>query len=280
MTAALARWWLLVLGLLACGLAAAQAPVPVPSLTARVTDLTGTLTAPQAAALEEKLAAFEARKGSQLAVLIVPTTAPETIEAYALRVAEQWKLGRRKVDDAALLVVARNDRAVRIEVGYGLEGVLTDASARRIIDETMVPRFAQQDYAGGITAGVEQMMGVIDGEPLPAPPVDESYPIMSLPALVGAALVLGAVLRMVLGRLAGSAATGALIGVAAWWLQGGLGVAVAAGFVALLVSLLGSLGFFPFGGSGPGGGRRDKSSGGGFHGGGGGFGGGGASGRW
>src|SRR5688572_28329893 len=120
-----------------CAIALALAQVPVPALTARVTDLTTTLSAQQRAALEERLAAFEARKGSQIAVLIVPTTAPETIEQYAIRVAEQWKVGRKGIDDGAILLVALKDRALRIEVGYGLEGVLPDAVAKRIVEEVI-----------------------------------------------------------------------------------------------------------------------------------------------
>src|SRR5688572_31953205 len=153
--------------LLALGLAWAQ--VAVPPLTARVTDLTGTLTREQRVGLERSLEAFEARKGSQIAVLLVPTTAPEAIEQYALRVAEQWKIGRKKVDDGAILVVAKDDRALRIEVGYGLEGALNDATANRIIRELIVPRFREGDFYGGINAGLDRMMRVIDGEPLPAP---------------------------------------------------------------------------------------------------------------
>ncbi|HSD60573.1 MAG TPA: YgcG family protein, partial [Burkholderiales bacterium] len=157
---------LAVLALLALPL---RAEVPVPPLQARVTDLTRTLSGGQQAALERRLAAFEQKKGSQVAVLIVPSTRPETIEQYAIRVAEQWKLGRKGVDDGALLLVAKDDREVRIEVGYGLEGVLPDATAKRIISEVIVPRFRQGDFAGGIDAGVGRMISVIEGEPLPPP---------------------------------------------------------------------------------------------------------------
>ena len=148
----------------------AIADVAVPPLKARVTDLTGTLSASEANQLEQKLAAFEAKKGSQIAVLIVPTTQPETIEQYSIRVAEAWKLGRKGIDDGALLVIAKQDRALRIEVGYGLEGVLPDAIAKRIIEETIVPRLRQGNFAGGIDAGIDKIMGVIQGEPLPPPP--------------------------------------------------------------------------------------------------------------
>src|SRR5574338_44028 len=164
---------LFVLGLLAGPLCA---EVPVPALKARVTDLTGTLSAAQRTALEERLAAFEARKGSQIAVLLVPTTQPETIEQYGIRVAEQWKLGRKGVDDGVLLLVAMKDRAVRIEVGYGLEGVLPDAPANRIIDEYIVPRFKQGDFAGGISAGVDRGSRGVEREPLPAPKAQSPRP--------------------------------------------------------------------------------------------------------
>ena len=151
--------------------ACAIADVAVPPLRARVTDLTATLSAQQRAELEQTLAAFEAKKGSQLAVLIVPTTQPETVEQFAVRVEERWKLGRKGVDDGVLLLIAKEDRKLRIEVGYGLEGVLNDATAKRIIAEEIVPRFKQNDFAGGITAGVARIIRVVDGEPLPPPPL-------------------------------------------------------------------------------------------------------------
>src|SRR3972149_6868516 len=145
------------------------AQVPVPPLKARVTDLTAPLPSDQRAALEQKLAALEARKGSQVAVLLVPTTQPETVEQYAIRVFDQWKLGRKGIDDGVLLVVAKDDRRLRIEVGYGLEGVLPDAAAKRIIEDDIVPRFKQGDFNGGISAGAGRIIKVIDGEPLPPP---------------------------------------------------------------------------------------------------------------
>src|SRR3990172_8613367 len=153
--------------LLLCG--AAQAEVAVPPLTQRVTDLTSTLDAQQIQTLASRLAEFEANKGAQLAVLIVPTTQPESIEQFGIRVVEAWKLGRKGVDDGALLLVAKDDRTLRIEVGYGLEGVIPDAIAKRIVSEIIVPRFREGDFAGGIRAGVEQMIRLVDGEPLPPP---------------------------------------------------------------------------------------------------------------
>ena len=272
--------------LLALGLAWAQ--VAVPPLSARVNDLTGTLTREQQAGLERMLQEFEARKGSQLAVLLVPSTAPETIEQYALRVAEQWKIGRRKVDDGAILVVAKDDRAVRIEVGYGLEGALNDATANRIIRELIVPRFREGDFYGGINAALDRMMRVIDGEPLPEPAKSASRgqggAFEMLPVLLILALVAGSVLRAMLGRFLGAAATGGAVGFVAWMLAGAVAIALLAGVVAFVFTLIGGGGRRGFGGlpgMGAGGfGRGGGWGGGGFRGGGGSFGGGGASGRW
>jgi uncharacterized protein len=260
----------------------AGADVPVPPLTARVTDETGTLTAEQRSSLEQTLKDFEAQKGSQISVLIVPTTQPETIEQYSMRVVEQWKLGRKSVDDGALLIVARNDRALRIEVGYGLEGALNDATSNRIITETIVPRFKQGDFYGGITAGVDSIMHVVNGEPLPSPTGrrNEYHGVgQLLPVLFVLTVVAGGVLRTMLGRLPGAIVTGSAIGVLAWLLSGTILAAIFAGIIALFFTLVGSgVGAFVGGryiGGGRGGSGRDT-----FSGGGGGFGGGGASGRW
>ena len=271
---AFALCWSLIVG----------AQVPVPPLTGRVTDQTATLSAEQRAALEQTLQVFEARKGSQLAVLIVPTTAPETIEQYSLRVAEQWKLGRKKVDDGAILVVAKTDRALRIEVGYGLEGALNDATSKRIISEIITPRFKEGDFYGGISAGVDQIIRVIDGEPLPVPnrnPAGGTADFQQyVPVILILALVIGGVLRAVLGRLPGALVTGGAVAVLAWLFAGAVSIALIAGVIALFFTLLGG----GMGGYGVGGHRGGSGiggfGGGGFSGGGGGFGGGGASGRW
>src|ERR1700719_3369770 len=159
-----------LLALLLCWASAALADVAVPPLAGRVVDLTGTLSSDQIAALTQTLKNLELRKGSQVAVLIVPTTQPETIEQFSIRVADAWKIGRKKIDDGAILVVAKNDRKLRIEVGYGLEGALNDVTAKRIIDEIITPKFRSGDLAGGISAGVARIVAVIGGEPLPAPP--------------------------------------------------------------------------------------------------------------
>jgi uncharacterized protein len=262
------------------GLASAQ--VAVPPLAGHVTDLTATLTPAQKESLEQTLAAFEARKGSQLAVLLLPTTAPEGIDQYALRVAEQWKIGRAKVDDGAILVVAKDDRTLRLEVGYGLEGALSDIVSKRIISDTIVPRFKQGDYYGGIDAGLAQIIRVVDGEALPAPASQRTQGPDDLrqmfPFLLIVVLVVGGVLRNTIGKLAGSVVTGALVGVLAWLLLGAVLLAVLAGLVATVVTLLG--GGAVLRGIGGMGGGRGGFGGGGFRGGGGGFGGGGASGRW
>lgn len=261
----------------------AAAQVPVPLLTGHVIDQTGTLTAEQKASLEQTLTAFEARKGSQLAVLMISSSAPEEIEPYALRVAEQWKLGRKKVDDGAILVVAKNDRTLRIEVGYGLEGALNDATSKRIIDEIILPRFKSQDFYGGIAAGVEQIIRVIDGEPLPPPSEKPAGSIGDVrqyaPVLFILALVVGGVLRAALGKVPGALVTGGAVAVVAWFMAGAISMALVAGVVALFFTLLGG----SMGGHGRGGyygGAGRGGFGGGFRGGGGGFGGGGASGRW
>lgn len=153
-----------------------SAAQPVPALKQRVTDLTATLDASQNAALEARLAALETEKGAQIAVLIVASTGEESIEAYATRVFEQWKLGRKGVDDGILLLVAKDDRALRIEVGYGLEGAVTDVQAARIIRERITPAFREGDFFGGIQAGTDALSGLVRGEPLPEPTARDRQP--------------------------------------------------------------------------------------------------------
>jgi uncharacterized protein len=275
---------------------AAAADVAVPQLTGRVVDQTGTLSSGDVAALSRKLGDFETRKGSQIAVLIVPTTDPETIEQFSIRVAEAWKIGRKKVDDGAILVVAKNDHHVRIEVGYGLEGALTDVTSRRIIDEVMTPKFREGDFAGGISAGIDRMMRVVDGEPLPVPSrsvnfgnLDDIGPLV--PVALFASLVVGGFLRSLLGRLLGSVATGSVVGILALLVLGSAGIALIAGIIGFVLAFIADL--FPAStGSSRGGSWSSGSSSGGwsggssssdsgsFSGGGGSFGGGGASGSW
>ncbi|MDD5181028.1 MAG: TPM domain-containing protein [Gallionellaceae bacterium] len=280
------RRWLFLFLLCLLPFVAEADEVAVPKLAARVTDLTATLTATQQAALESRLRAFEAQKGSQVAVLIVPTTRPEAIEQYAIRVVEQWKLGRKKVDDGVLLLVAKDDRKLRIEVGYGLEGVLPDVIARRIIAEDIAPHFKQGDFYGGIEAGVNRILAVIQGEALPAPPaaqrqasggasLESYFPFLLFGALAGAAI-----LRRMLGTFPGALANGGLVGLAVFLLGGGMIFTLLLGVMAFVFALGGGRGWgggFSGGGGGFGGGISD---GGGFSGGGGDFGGGGASGDW
>ena len=285
-----------ILALLLCWACSALALVAVPPLSGRVVDQTGTLTAGDIASLTQTLRDLETRKGSQVAVLIVPTTDGEAIEQYSLRVAEAWKIGRKKIDDGALLVIAKNDRRLRIEVGYGLEGALTDATTKRIIDEDITPKFKTGDFAGGVSAGTERMVRVINGEklPEPEPPHWQDSGLLNgidpfNPFVLAFVFIVGGVLRAALGRLVGSAATGGFVGVLAWLLVGSLGAAAVIGVLVFLISAF--IDLIPSGGgrgtrggwsSGGGGnwGSGSGSSGGGFSGGGGSFGGGGASGSW
>jgi uncharacterized protein len=274
---------------------AAAADVAIPQLTGRVVDQTGTLSSSDIAALTQKLRDFETRKGSQIAVLIVPTTQPETIEQFSIRVAEAWKIGRKKVDDGAILVVAKNDRHLRIEVGYGLEGALTDITSRRIIDEVITPKFRDGDFAGGISAGVDRIIRIVDGEPLPVPSrsvnfgnLDDIGPLV--PVTLFGSLVIGGFLRALLGRLLGSVATGGLIAVLALLLIGSAGLALLAGAIGFVLAFIADLFPVSTGRSGGGSWSSGSSSGGwssgsssdsgSFSGGGGSFGGGGASGSW
>jgi uncharacterized protein len=282
-----------VLALLLAGSAGAE--VAVPPLTGRVVDLTGTLSGEAVNRIESKLANFEATKGSQIAVLIVPSTQPEEIEQFSIRVEDAWKLGRKGVDDGAYLIVAKNDRRVRIEVGYGLEGAMSDAIANRIVDEVIAPRFKSGDFDGGIEAGVNQMIAVVNGEPLPPP--DKKWEHRGglgnmLPLLLVVVFVVSGVLRALFGRLFGSLATGGIAGGLAWLLSHLLPIGLGAGVVAFMFAMLAgstSRGWSAGGGWGGGfggglgggfGGGGFGGGGGGFSGGGGGGGGGGASGSW
>ncbi|WP_164718796.1 YgcG family protein [Bradyrhizobium sp. LVM 105] len=278
----------------------AFADVAVPQLTGRVVDQTNTLSSADIASLSQKLQDFEARKGSQIAVLIVPTTQPETIEQFSIRVADAWKIGRKKVDDGAILVVAKNDRHLRIEVGYGLEGALTDVTSRRIIDEVITPKFRAGDFAGGISDGVDRMMRVIDGEPLPSPSrsvnfahnLDDLAPVFAVALF--ASIGVGGFFRAMLGRLLGSMVTGGIIAAVTWFILGSAALAAAVGVLGFIVGFIADLfsAITPGTGRSRGGSWSSGSSGGGwssgssssdsgsFSGGGGSFGGGGASGSW
>ena len=279
----------LLAALLLFALLPAGADVPVPQLTARVTDLTGTLTSGQQAALEQKLAGVEARHTAQVAVLLVPTTQPETVEQYAVRVFEKWKLGRKGVDNGVLLVVAKNDRKLRIEVGYGLEGAIPDALAKRIIDEEIVPRFKQGDFYGGITAGADRILRLVEGEPMPQPQLRAKAPGIGFSTetlFIGfiVIMVLANVLHSLLGRGIGSGVVGVAAAIIVYVLAGFLVLAVIVGLVVFFIGLFGGAGPGRRGGwssgSGWSSGGSWSSGGGGFSGGGGSSGGGGASGSW
>lgn len=297
------RHGLAIVALLTTSLALAQPTwestseglAPIPKLTARVTDETRTLSAAERQALEAKLADWEQRTSNQLVVLLVPSTVPEPIEAYSLRVAEAWKIGRKGQDNGALFVVAKNDRKMRIEVGYGLEGVLTDATSRRIIAETVAPLFRQNQFAAGINAGVDRILEVVGtGQPLPAPRTEPArrssgfdFQTLLILLFVGVP-VLGGILSRVLGRTLGSTVGAGVVGAGAWIVAGSIAIALGAAALAFIIMLLFSAGggigrrggvWVPTGGGGWGGGGG-SGGGGGFSGGGGSFGGGGASGGW
>ena len=232
-----------ILALTLCWFGAAHGDVAVPPFTAEVVDQTATLSSGDIAALTQTLRDLQRRKGSQIAVLIVPTTDGEAIEQFSLRVAETWKIGRKKIDDGALLVIAKNDRHLRIEVGYGLEGALTDVTSKRIIDEEITPKFKSGDFAGGISAGVNRMIRVIDGEKLPAaePPhwqapnlLNHIDPIFALFVLFG----FGAVMRNLLGALLGATVTGCIVGALAWYVSGSLAAALLATIMVFMMALV------------------------------------------
>ncbi|MES1980926.1 MAG: TPM domain-containing protein [Pseudomonadota bacterium] len=271
---------------------AAHADVAVPPLVAHINDLTATLEPAQKQELEAALTRFETQKGVQIVVLLLPTTQPETIEEYGIRVAQAWKVGRKGVDDGALLLIAKDDRTLRIEVGYGLEGVLNDATARRIIAEDITPSLKRGDFYGGIKAGVARMMAVIEGEPLPPPrargtAASGGFSNYESLLMIGFVLVMvvGGILRSMFGALPAAGIIGVLAAVLSWLIVAPVLVAGIIGVIAFFFTLIGGGRGYPggiggwgggFGGT-PGGGG---SGGGGFSGGGGGFGGGGASGRW
>ena len=292
---------------LACWLSvSAWAEVPVPPLTARVADLTATLSPEQVGALEARLQRLEANSAAQMAVLLVPTTQPESIEQYSLRVVEAWKLGRKAgagldqnaADQGLLLLVAKNDRKVRIEVGYGLEGTIPDAIARRIIDEAITPRFKRSDFAGGLLEGVQRIEALVLGgaevRDLAVTKatadvgdvVDDAFEAFFdiPPWLVFVLFLSGPLLRSLLGRLFGGLALGGVVGTAAWLVSGRVAASVIFGLAAFFFVAMTSSRRIGTGiGGAPGGSRGGwggGSGGGGFSGGGGGFGGGGASGSW
>lgn len=277
------RRWLTALCLAVLSLCALAADdrVPLPSLAARVTDLTGTLTRDQQAQLENQLAGLERDKGAQIAVLLLPTTQPETIEQFGIRLAEAWKIGRKGADDGVIVIVAKSDRAVRIEVGYGLEGAIPDAVAKRIIEERITPRFREGDFFGGLQASTSALGKIISGESLPARAERGSNVSMGSDLqifLLFALTIVARWARALFGLLGALGAAGIAGGLA--WLIFGSWLAAAIAALAVFVMSFARAGG---GGSGwytGGGGGFSGGGGGGFSGGGGGFGGGGASGRW
>ena len=280
----------------------AQSVLPVPALTGHVIDTTATLSAAQLQALEAKLTAFEGSSGAQVVVLMVPTTQPEDIASYANRVGNVWKIGRKPVGDGLILLVAKNDRKLRIEVAKTLEGAIPDLAASNIINEAITPRFKQGDFAGGVDAGVDQIMALVKGEALPAPTARAAQQDLGfdwqelLIFAVFAVPIAGAMARSIFGAKLGSLVTGAGVGALAWFVSASLLIAGVAGVAALLFTLvsrfgasslgglgggLGGMGGYGGGGGGFGSGGRSSGGGGGFSSGGGGnFGGGGASGGW
>jgi uncharacterized protein len=293
-----ALWWMLALWWLGAT-AHAQDVLPVPPLTAPVIDQTATLDEAQRTALIAKLSAIEQQTGSQIVVLLVPSTLPEDIAAYSQRVGDSWKIGRREVGDGLLIVVAKNDRRVRIEVAKALEGAVPDLAAKRIIDAQITPAFRAGDYAGGLSAAVDQLAARIRGEALPAPnrPDAQQRTQGNGPSLDSLAIFLfvvvpiaGALFTRLMGRKLGSLATGGVAGGIGWWLTASALLAGVAGLIAVvLVGVFGVGSARRGGGSGGvppiiwggGGGGWGGGGGGGFSSGGGGdFGGGGASGGW
>ena len=261
---------------------------PIPDLHARVTDLTNTLDGTQKQTLESELAALEQRKGAQLGVLVVPTTQPEEIAQYAIRVFDAWKLGRKGIDDGALLIIAKNDHRVRIEVARGLEGAIPDAAASRIIREYITPKFRAGDFYGGIHDATTTLTKLIDGEQLPPPMTKESDDHSSLPNLIFFGLFGAIWLRGFLGflpRAVRGISIGGIAGVAAWFITQALGLSLGLAFVGFIIGVLSGGGGGRYAGGGgfggwSGGGGSWGGGGGGFGGGGGMSAGGGASGSW
>ncbi|HMH18044.1 MAG TPA: TPM domain-containing protein [Burkholderiales bacterium] len=273
----------------------ASGEVAVPPLKAHVTDLTGTLSVSQFRELDSRLSDFERSKGSQIAVLVLPSTEPETIEQYSIRVADAWKIGRARIDDGVILVVAKNDRKLRIEVGRGLEGAIPDAIAKRVVSDVITPHFRSGDFYGGVAAGSDALMKLIQGEALPAPQsgvtvngVHHAIDFQTIFLLFVALVLTDAIFRRLFGRVIGAGISGGIVAFIVWVAAGVLAFAVVGGLIGFVIALINGLGGSRSSGSWPGGGWSSGGGfggggfggGGGFSGGGGGFSGGGASGSW
>lgn len=292
-------WLMALLGLVVVPTSAAlaQSVQAVPALSARVIDQTGTLRAEQLRAIESRLQAFEQAKGTQIVVLMVPTTAPEDIVDYTQRVADAWKIGRKEVGDGLLVIIAKNDRALRIATSKTLEGAVPDLAARQVIDRAMTPRFREGDFAGGIEAGLDQLMALVRGEKLPEPQaasqstIDGSGWVGLLALFFFVVPPVARLLGLLIGRKAAALLIGTGVGALVWLVSASVLIGVGAALVASLFALASSLAVFRrqggwgahrhSGGWSMGSGSWSSGSSGGFRSGGGGdFGGGGASGRW
>ena len=291
------RWLAALLLSLVAGYGYAQSLLPVPALTGHVLDLAGALDTTQNQALEKKLSLLESTGGSQVVILIVPTTQPEDIASFSNRIGNAWKIGRKGIGDGLLVIGAKDDRKLRIEVAKSLEGAIPDLAAKQVIDAAIAPRFKQGDYAGGLDAGVDQIAALIKGEALPMPVQrgadsdwSGGFDWQSLLAFAFfGVFIVGALIRKVFGNKLGSLLSGGLVGVLVNMVTGSILIAVLAGVAAMLFVLISAVGsaFKGLGGglgnigSGGGGWGSGSGSGGGFSSGGGGdFGGGGASGDW
>ena len=286
---------ILAVALQAFGAAAPADAAPVPKLIAHVMDLTGTLTVAERESLDAKLSAFESAKGSQVVILLVPTLGAETIEEFAGRVTDEWKLGRKGVDDGVLFLIAKQEHKLRIHTGRGVQGTLTDALSKRIVSDLVAPHFRSGDFAGGLDAGAGAIMMAIEGEELPLPAARSQRSVGSAPSHSNLLIfflflvpVVGMVMRGIAGRFFGATLTSGVAGIAAWFILGSLAIGAVAAVIAFLFTLfsgsgiasgLARGGYVP-GGWGGGGFSRGGGGGGGFSGGGGGFDGGGASGSW
>jgi uncharacterized protein len=240
--ALLALLWALGLGLWQATACAQTALVPVPDYRAHVTDTARALADADRAALERQLANFETQRGTQIGVLIVPSTAPEDIADYSQRVADTWKLGRAGVGDGLLIVVAVQDRRVRIAPFKALEGAIPDVLAKRIIDQQMVPAFRRGDYAGGLRDALAQLQAHITGEALPEPAparpqIDEFDIVEAAMLLLVAVPLVTRVLRQMLGQRLGSLVGAAAAGLLVWQITGRIWMALLAGLMGFFVGL-------------------------------------------